>query len=372
MTREARTIYWLVGLLAAGILIHLLSDILLPFVAGMAVAYFLDPVADRLEGKGCSRAIATTIITVAFFAAVAGVVAVILPLLQHQIVMLIELMPEVIAMIRGWVEPYLGDLQAEIHGQGAGELKDAAGKYASNIIKWITGLLGKVWSGGLAFVHVLSVVLITPIVSFYLLREWDDIVAWVDGHLPHHAADEIREQAKRIDETMAGFIRGQASVCLCLATIYGVSLTLIGLNSGLLVGLGAGLVSFIPYFGAASGITVALAITFFQFGVEQWGPIAAVAALFISGQLLESYVLTPSLVGGRVGLHPLWIIFALMAGGALFGFTGVLLAVPVAAVIGVLLRYALGRYRDSAFFTHDAVEEKPKSPNDNSGGGKGS
>lgn len=354
MSRDTRMIYWLGGLMVAGILVHLLSAILLPFVAGMAVAYFLDPVADRLEEKGCSRALATTVITTAFFAAVVGVIAVLLPLLQHQVVGLIKLAPEAFTQFRAWLEPLLADLQLHIPATDSEQLREAAGKYGSKVIQWVSNLLGEIWSGGLAFLNVMSLVLITPIVSFYLLREWDEIVAWVDSYLPRDAAPEIREQARLIDETMAGFIRGQASVCLTLAAFYGIGLTLLGLNSGLLVGLAAGFISFVPYVGATVGILVGLAIAFFQFGVDGWGHIAAVAGVFLVGQTLESYVLTPRLVGDRVGLHPLWIIFALMAGGALFGFTGVLLAVPAAAVIGVLIRYGLGRYKKSALYDQGA------------------
>ena len=352
MSREARIVFWVVGFVLLGILVDLLSAILLPFVAGMAVAYFLDPVADRLERKGCSRTLATTLITLAFFALVVGVFAILLPLLQHQIVELVKLAPDVYHKFRAWAEPMMAQLQIDLPGRDDPQLREAAQKYASKIVQWVTDLAGKVWSGGVAFLSLLSVAVITPVVSFYLLRDWDRIVAWVDSYLPREAAPEIREQARRIDETMAGFIRGQALVCLTLATVYGVGLTLTGLNSGLLVGIAAGCVSFIPYFGAASGFIVGIAIAFFQFGAEQWGHIAAVAAVFLAGQTLESYVLTPRLVGDRVGLHPLWIIFALMAGGALFGFTGVLLAVPAAAVIGVLIRYALGRYKDSALYDH--------------------
>ena len=216
------------------------SAILLPFVAGMAVAYFLDPVADRLEAKGCSRAIATTVIMVGFFAAVIGVIAVLLPLLQHQVVGLVKIAPEVFAHFRAWVEPFLADLQLHLPNTDSQDLREAAGKYGSKVIQWVTGLLAQIWSGGLAFLHVLSLALITPIVSFYLLREWDEIVAWVDSYLPREAAPEIREQARLIDQTMAGFIRGQASVCLTLAAVYGIGLTIVGLNSGLLVGIAAG------------------------------------------------------------------------------------------------------------------------------------
>jgi len=352
MSREMRLVWWLAGFAIAGLILHMLSAILLPFVAGMAVAYFLDPVADRLEAKGLSRALATTVITLAFFAGVAGVIAILLPLLQHQIVGLVKLAPEVFAHFRAWVEPYLAELQLHLPATDSQEVRDAASKYGSKVLQWATNLIGSVWSGGLAFLNLLSLALITPIVSFYLLREWDQIIAWVDSYLPRDAAPEIRAQAKRIDETMAGFIRGQASVCLTLAALYGIGLTIVGLNSGLLVGIAAGFVSFIPYFGAASGFIVGMAIAFFQFGLEGWGHLAAVAGVFLLGQTLESYVLTPRLVGDKVGLHPLWIIFALMAGGALFGFTGVLLAVPAAAVIGVLVRYALGRYKRSALYDH--------------------
>ncbi len=350
MSRDRRMLYWLGGLAVAGVLVHLLSAILLPFVAGMAVAYFLDPVADRLEEKGFSRALATTVITIGFFAAVVGVIAVLLPLLQHQVVGLIKLAPEAFSQFRIWLQPFLADLQLHFPSADSGELKEAAGKYGSKVIQWISNLLGEILSGGLAFLNVMSLILITPIVSFYLLREWDEIVAWVDSYLPRDAAPEIREQARLIDETMAGFIRGQASVCLTLGAFYGIALTLLGLNSGLLVGLAAGFISFVPYVGATVGMLVGLGIAFFQFGMEGWGYIAAVAGVFLVGQTLESYVLTPRLVGDRVGLHPLWIIFALMAGGALFGFTGVLLAVPAAAVIGVLIRYALGRYKKSSLY----------------------
>jgi len=196
---------------------------------------------------------------------------------------------------------------------------------------------------------VLSLIVITPVVAFYLLRDWDRIVERFDSYLPRDAAPTIREQMRAIDTTIAGFVRGQATVCLALAVWYGAALTVVGLKSGLLVGLGAGAISFIPYLGAATGLAVAVAIAWVQFA--SWPMVAVVAVVFVVGQLAESYVLTPRLVGDRIGLHPVWIIFALLAGGALFGFTGVLLAVPVAAVIGVLIRFGLKRYLASPLYT---------------------
>lgn len=369
MTKEGRILFWGLGIVVTGILVHLLSEILLPFVAGMAVAYFLDPLADRLEARGLSRTMATTVITVVFFAVVVGVIIVLFPLLQTQVLHLVKLVPDVIAKLRALVEPYLQDIRAGIGQDEVRDLQGAAGQYAGKVLQWVSGFLTKLWSGGIAFVSLMSLVLVTPVVAFYLLREWDHIVAWIDSCLPRDAAPTIREQARAIDRTLAGFVRGQSSVCLVLATTYGVGLTLVGLNSGLLVGLGAGFISFIPYLGAAVGMTVGLAIAFFQFGPAEWPTIAAVAGIFLFGQTMESYVLTPRLVGGRVGLHPLWIIFALMAGGALFGFTGVLLAVPTAAVIGVLIRFAIDRYKGSPLYAGNgeaADEADPEGAGDES------
>ena len=201
---------------------------------------------------------------------------------------------------------------------------------------------------------MLSLLVITPLVAFYLLRDWDLITEKIDVWLPRRAQPKIREQAGAIDDTLAAFVRGQSSVCLILALFYGIGLTLVGLKSGLLVGFGAGFISFVPYVGAAVGLTVGLVIALFQF--SEWLPIVIVAAIFLVGQTLESYVFTPKLVGNRVGLHPVWVIFALLAGGTLFGFTGVLLAVPMAAITGVLTRFAISRYLVSPLYDDGAVE----------------
>jgi len=273
---------------------------------------------------------------------------VLVPLLQSQVVGLISRIPDLVETVRKLAEPQLERLQTDLGPADFQRLREAAGTYAGTIIEWITRALAGIWSGGVAFVRLLSLVVITPVVAFYLLRDWDRIVAYIDSLLPRASAPTIREQATKIDETIAGFVRGQASVCLVLAGYYALSLTLVGLQFGLLVGLGAGLISFIPYLGASDGIIVALAIAYAQYA--EWTPIVVVAAIFLVGQVAESYVLTPKLVGDRVGLHPVWIIFALLAGGALFGFTGVLLAVPVAAMIGVLIRFGVLRYKESSLY----------------------
>ena len=333
---------WLTGLPLFAALLYLLSDVLLPFVAGMAVAYLLDPVADMAEKWGLSRMLATVIILAAFFiVAITGIVL-LFPLLQAQVVGLAARIPQLVEAIRDHAEPLLATLRASLSEEQIGELRQAAGGYAGDIIGWISGILAGLLSGGLALFKLASLLVITPVVSFYLLRDWDRIIAHMDSLLPRGHATTIRGISVDIDDTIAGFVRGQASVCLILGVYYGTALSLAGLESGLLVGLGAGLISFIPYIGASVGLLVGVAIAIAQF--TDWLPVFLVAGIFIAGQVAESYVLTPKLVGDRVGLHPVWIIFALLAGGALFDFTGVLLAVPVAAVIGVLARFGQTRY----------------------------
>jgi len=187
-----------------------------------------------------------------------------------------------------------------------------------------------------------------PLVAFYLVRDWDRIVARIDSLVPRPVAGVVREQAIEIDRRLSGFIRGQALVCLVLATWYSVGLSLAGLDFGLVVGIGAGLISFIPYVATVTGVATALGLAFAQF--DSWGPIAAVGAVFATGQLLQDDVLVPKFIGDRVGLHPAWVLFALMAGGTAFGFTGVLMAVPVATAIGVLIRFGVDRYLASPLF----------------------
>lgn len=335
-----------------GILLYLLKSVLLPFVAGILVAYFLDPLADRLERAGCSRTLATTIITAGFFLAVGLGVVVIFPLLQDQIVGLAHRMPAVIDAVRERAQPLIERLHTQLTDEQVAKLKDAAGGYAGEAVKWVTQFVKGLLSGGVAVFQLISLLIITPLVSFYLLRDWDRIVERFDTLLPRDMAPTIREQMAAIDATVAGWVRGQATVCLILGVWYGLGLTVVGLEFGLVVGFLTGLISFIPYFGCGIGLVVALGIALAQFGVG--AKIVMVVGVFAIGQIVEGYILTPRLVGEKVGLHPVWVIFALFAGGALFGFTGVLLAVPVAAVIGVLIRFAISRYKESELYRGDA------------------
>lgn len=337
---------YLAGLAIFCFLLYILRGVLLPFVAGALVAYFLDPVADRLEAMGCSRTLAVTIITAAFFIILAALILLLVPVLQSQITGFIQRLPDYFEVLRGQIQPLLERLNDGLPGGELDQLRSLAKTYAGDAMQWLGQILSRIWAGGMALVNLLSLVIIMPLVAFYMLRDWDLIVAKVDSMVPRRMAPTVREQAAEIDRTLAAFVRGQATVCLILGAFYAIGLSLVGLDFGLVVGLGTGLISFIPYFGMAIGLVAGMGIAVAQF--SDWVPIAMVAGVFAVGQVLEGNFITPRLVGEKVGLHPVWVIFAVLAGGALFGFTGVLLSLPVAASIGVLVRYAVSRWQDSA------------------------
>lgn len=352
LSREQRILSWIAVILVAGFLIDQLRDVLMPFVVGMAIAYFFDPVADKLEEMGCSRTFATSAILIGFFIALVGLALLLIPTLQKQIVNAIQLIPLIVDRVRDALDPLLAQLSTEVDQDTVTSIKQAVQKYAGTALKLMTGVVANVWSGGLAVLNVLSLLLITPLVAFYLLRDWDRIVEKIDSLLPRDGAPTIREQFRKIDATLAGFVRGQASVCLVLMVLYAVGLSFTGLNASLLIGISAGALAVIPYIGAAISLIIGIALAVAQFH-QDWVPILLVAVVFIIGQTLESYVLTPRLVGGRIGLSPIWIIFAMLAGGSLFGLTGVLIALPIAAIAGVLVRFGIDQYLDSDLYRGD-------------------
>ena len=323
----------IVGFFITFYLLTALSDILLPFASGFALAYFLDPLADRLEAVGVRRSLATLTITVIVGLALLTALAFGLPVLAQQISMLIAALPGYISDVQVWLlEQNLVEGQNELVSVMGESLLAGLQKTASSMV--LTGL---------SLINLLALIFITPIVAVYMLNDWDHMVARINGLLPDEQAAIIRNLASQIDETLGGFARGQILVCLSLGTIYAVGLSLVGLQSGIIVGVFAGLISFIPYVGAAFGLVLAGALGLGQFGFEL-PPLALIAGVFFVGQFIEGNILTPRLVGDRVKLHPVWIIFALLAMGSLFGFLGLLLAVPLAAIIGVLVRYGVTLY----------------------------
>lgn len=348
MSPARRSLFWAAALAFAILFLVLLSGILLPFVAGMALAYFLDPLADRLEARKVPRALATTAVLAAFFIIFVAFLLLLLPLLQGQLVGMVQQLPSVIRAAIDGLASLLETASTRIEPEQMDEIRGALADLQKQAAGWALGLIRGVWSSGLALLNVIGLLFITPVVAWYLLRDWDHMVARIDGWLPRDHAETIREQGRKIDQTLAGFVRGQAMVCLILGVAYAVALQLAGLRYGLAVGMIAGLISFIPYVGSIVGLVLSLGLGYLQFGVSL--QLGVLAVIFFAGQAVEGNFLTPKLVGERVGLHAVWVMFALLAGGALFGFVGVMLAVPVAAIIGVLVRFALDRYLESALY----------------------
>ncbi len=348
MTPSRQMAFWGIGLVVFGIALNLLAPVLLPFVAGIAVAYFLDPAPVWLGRRKVNRTLATIIVLGGFCAAIVLAVVLLAPLIQSQMIDFAKKAPDVIKVLQEHVMRAVARLSAELSPEDIERLKTAAGSFAGDALKFAGGLVAKVWSGGLALLNLLSLIFISPVVAFYVLRDWDRIVATVDGWLPRDHAPTIRRLVKEADDMIAGYVRGMAIVCLILAGFYGAALSLIGLDFGLIIGMVAGFISFIPFVGAAGGFVASVGFAIVQFG--DIGPVALTAAVFVVGQVLEGNYLTPKLVGERIRLHAVWVIFALLAAGLLFGFVGVLLAVPAAAVIGVLVRFFLGEYLKSPLY----------------------
>jgi predicted PurR-regulated permease PerM len=349
MTLQRQFSFWGIAFLALIGALWLFSDILLPFLAGLALAYFLDPVADSLERAGFTRLVATFIILLCSLLLIIVILFLALPILADQITKLAVNLPSLISnfvqLFDKWAPDWLKDALAGSGTDVSGWLRDNAGRAA----QWVGTVLTSVWSGGLAVVNVLSLLIVTPIVAFYLLNDWDRMIAIVDDCLPRQHLETIRALARQIDDAMAGFIRGQGTVCLTLGLFYAIALSVLGLNFGFLIGLAAGALSFIPYVGAIIGGVAAVGMALVQFWPEPM-PILLVAGAFALGQFLEGNFLSPRLVGERVGLHPVWLMFALFAFGYLFGFVGLLMAVPLAAAAGVIIRFGVSQYRKSPLY----------------------
>lgn len=348
--------FWLaVGIFFVGI-VWLLKPMLLPFVVGAAVAYFLDPVVERLARWKTPRALGTALVLVGFILCVVLLLLLIVPLIQGQMIALIQAMPEYIETLRERLMPVVLEWLGKLSPHDVEKLQEAAGSYAGSAALWAGQFVKKVVSEGLALFDILSLLIITPVVAFYLLRDWPKVTKGVDSLVPRQHYSLFRQAFSEINKTLSGFLRGQALVCLALGIIYSVGLSLVGLKYGATVGIIAGVLSFIPYVGSGFGLVVSMILAFVQF--DDAMSIGLVLAVFLVGQTLEGYVLTPKLVGDRVGLHPVWILFALFAGASLLGFVGILIAVPVAAIIGVLIRLGLGHYKKSALYNGNAKSDK--------------
>jgi predicted PurR-regulated permease PerM len=350
---QRQVYFWLATLVVVVLALWLLSPILLPFVAGAAIAYLLTPVTDRLERYGVNRLAAALIIITLVVLAFVYMILLVAPILAGQLTSFIVAIPGYVGKLqslltdqsRPWVQKLLG-----AGFNPAASISDLV----TQGVGWLTSFLQSLWSQGRALVSLFSLVVVTPVVAFYLMYDWHRIIRSVDDAIPLNQRDTVRELAREIDAAIAGFVRGQSAVCIILGSFYAVTLTVSGLNFGLLIGLISGLITFIPYVGSMTGLVLALGVAVAQFW-PQYASILTVLGIFLVGQFFEGNLLSPKLVGESVGLHPVWVIFALLAFGYLFGFVGLLVAVPMAATIGVLARFALRRYRKSALYTGEGT-----------------
>ena len=336
--------YWSIATAILFVALRQLGDVVLPFILGGAIAYFMDPVADRLEDMGFSRTAATAIITVVALLVFVIMVLAVVPTLVSQATSLVQIAPQLARDLLTFVNerfPQMLNPDSAVSQtlQAIGEQIQSRGG----------ALLQSALTSAAGLVNVLLLLVIVPVVAFYLLLDWDNMIAKVDELLPRDHAPVIRRLAKDVDAVLAGFVRGMGTVCLILGTYYAVALMLVGLQFGLVVGAIAGLITFIPYVGALVGGALAIGLGLFQFWGD-WVSLGLVGVIFVAGQMIEGNYLTPKLVGSSVGLHPVWLLFALSLFGSLFGFVGMLVAVPVAAAIGVLVRYASDQYRGSRLY----------------------
>lgn len=346
--------YWGVACAIFALTLWYLGDIMLPFVIGGAIAYFLDPVADRLETMGLSRVMATALITLLSLMVGVILLLAIVPMLIEQTIALVELAPQLFRDFMTFVNTRFPDLMQEgsVVQRSIHSIGDAIKEHGGELLQ---GVL----SSALSVINIVALMVIVPVVAFYLLLDWDNMVSVIDDLLPRDYAPTIRQLASEVDTTLAAFIRGMGSVCMMLGAYYAIALMLVGLQFGLVVGFVAGALTFIPYVGALIGGALAIGLGLFQFWGD-WVSLALVGGIFVFGQVIEGNVLTPKLVGSSVGLHPVWLIYALSVFGALFGFVGMLIAVPLAAAIGVLARFFIAQYTGSKLYTGMAGMSPPE------------
>ncbi len=355
-----RALFWIGLFLLVVFALGLVQSILIPFATGFAIAYVLAPAVARLEVAGVSRTVASLAVVALFLLGLALLLVVLVPLIQGQIVQLIARVPALVHALQDQLNRLIVLLQEHVPAEDVGKVRDVLGGKLAEAVTWIAGVVQGLITSSLAILNILSLVVVTPIVTFFLLRDWESMVAQIDSHLPRQSLETIRGQARLVSDTLVGFVHGQALVCLILAIYYGVALTATGLASGLALGLLIGVLGIIPILGVATGFILSVALAANQFG--SWTEVLIVCGIFVVGQMSEANFLTPKLIGDRIHLHPVWVIFALFAGGTLYGFVGVLIAVPAAAVIGVLARFALSCYRRSSLYDsrprEDAVESR--------------
>lgn len=359
--------FWVAAFVALGVLLHVLGGAVTPFILGIVLGYLLDPIVHRLERFGLNRLGASILILVVFVVVFAIILVVLAPILGEQFIAFTQKLPSYVTRLQSLavdqgnalLEKYGGPWRDRL-GLGAPlsslQIQNSIGDLVTQGGQWLLNALRSLASGGAAIFSFLSFVVFTPVVAFYMLLDWDKMLATVDSWLPLDHRDGLRQIAREINHALAGFMRGQSLVCLFLGLWYGIGLSLVGLDFGFLIGVIGGVLSFIPYVGSLTALVLSLGVAIVQ-GWPSWNLFLLALGVVGVGQFLEGNVLSPRLVGHSIGLHPVWLMFALVAFGALFGFTGLLIAVPMSAAIGVLARHLLGLYLTSPFYRGRRNEE---------------
>lgn len=360
MRLERQLGFWLGAFGALALFLYVFSSVLLPFVAGLILAYLFNPLADRLEKAGFNRLGASLLIVIVVSFAFVLMLILFVPVMAHQLAAFIESLPGLVTRLQALVAEEGGLLGGRFGGGwlerlglneqlSSAEIQKSLGDIVKQGAQWMLAFMKSLWSGGQALLGVFSLLVVTPVVAFYILLDWGRMIATIDSLAPSAHREDIRAIARDMNRAIAGFLRGQSLVCLFLGLWYGIGLSLIGLKFGFLLGVCAGFLSFIPYVGSLTALVLSAVMSIVQ-GWPSMGLFAMAMGVIGVGQFLEGNVLTPRLVGASVGLHPVWLMFALFAFGSLFGFTGLILAVPLAAVLGVLIRFAIVRYRLSPVY----------------------
>ncbi len=342
--------FWGFAVIVLIFLIWLFKPVLLPFILGGAIAYLLNPIVNKICSKGIQRQTAVLIILGSFFVFVAGLLAVITPILVREAAGFIESAPIYVARVWELAEPRILWVQERLgYAITADQVQSVIQDNVGKALQIGKGVLGGITTGGIAIIDFLTTLLITPVAAYFLMKEWPKVVEWAQGIIPRHHIDTVSGLLYKIDLKISGFVRGQMTVCLALGFAYAVALSLAGLNYGFVIGLSTGILSIIPFVGSTLGLAVSLVVAFLQTGGDLTF-VGIIACIFFAGQFIEGNFVTPKLMGDSVGLHPLWIIFALMAGGSLMGLVGMFLAVPVAASIGVLATFVVSEYKKSQYY----------------------
>lgn len=347
--RQRQVVFWVLAAVSFLVFLHVFRRILLPFVAGMALAYLLDPVATWFERRGFGRLAATIIILVLFVILFVGTMIIVVPVLANQVAALVAQVPGYVDRLQALFEHSLDSKLAKYFGIDSETLGTTLRGLLGQGATLLTKVLGSLLSSGLALLDIVSLLIITPVVAFYLLIDWTALTAYLDSLLPRDNLQEIRRLCREMDRRIAAFVRGQGLICLLLAAFYGAGLALTGISFGFLIGVAAGIISFVPYVGTALGLLGSVGLALAQFW-PNWTPAVIALAIFITGQIFSDYFLTPKLLGENVGLHPVWVIFSFFAFGVLFGFLGLLIAIPAAAAIGVLVRHGVELYLESPIY----------------------